>query len=188
MGLRKLLGLKSLRSFNSAESWTKRYASGGNSGAGSYGRLAEFKADTINTFVRDRNINSVIEFACGDGNQLQLAEYPMYFGVDVAPLCITRCHEVFLPTRRKLKHLSDYCAETSSKHGACSKGCASMPYRSFHRQRGLEILELTERCRAAAGPTPTAALLAAIGARAERVARRGTARHPRSPGTPIRGL
>lgn len=75
-----------------------------------------------------------------------------------------------------------------AKHARAANAAPRCRTAAFHRHRGLQILELTERRRAAAGPTPTAALLAAIGARAERVARRGTARHPRSPGTPIRGL
>ena len=36
---------------NSHEYWEKRYASGGNSGAGSYNYLAEFKAEILNNFV-----------------------------------------------------------------------------------------------------------------------------------------
>ena len=43
---------------NSREYWEKRYASGGNSGAGSYNYLAEFKAEILNNFVTENNINS----------------------------------------------------------------------------------------------------------------------------------
>ena len=35
----------------SAAYWEERYRRGGNSGAGSYGKLAEFKAEVINDFV-----------------------------------------------------------------------------------------------------------------------------------------
>lgn len=38
-----------------------------------------------NDFVRARGIDSVIEFGCGDGAQLALAEYPAYGGIDVSP-------------------------------------------------------------------------------------------------------
>lgn len=37
--------------FNSKNYWENRYKSGGNSGAGSYSNLAEFKAEIINEFV-----------------------------------------------------------------------------------------------------------------------------------------
>ena len=48
-------------------------------------RLAAFKAEVPNDFVRARGIDSVIEFGCGDGAQLALAEYPAYVGIDVSP-------------------------------------------------------------------------------------------------------
>ena len=60
------------QTFNSASYWDSRYVSGGTSGAGSYGHLAEFKANVLNTFVANRNIKLVIEFGFGDGNQLIL--------------------------------------------------------------------------------------------------------------------
>ncbi len=61
--------------------WEQRYAVGGNSGVGSYGKFANFKAEVINKFVREHKIKSVIEFGCGDGNQLKLANYPSYYTV-----------------------------------------------------------------------------------------------------------
>lgn len=81
--------------FNSAEYWERRYQNGGNSGAGSYNRLAQFKAETINAFVKSHNIQSVVEFGVGDGNQLRLAEYPRYKGFDVAPTAVATCKESF---------------------------------------------------------------------------------------------
>lgn len=75
--------------------WQQRYEEGGNSGVGSYGDLATFKADVLNGFVRENRIQSVIEFGCGDGNQLALSEYPTYIGLDVAPAAIDRCRQRF---------------------------------------------------------------------------------------------
>lgn len=80
---------------NSPEYWEGRYRSGGNSGVGSYGQFAEFKADIVNGFVRQNGIKSVIEFGCGDGNQLRLASYPAYTGVDVSPTAIALCRQQF---------------------------------------------------------------------------------------------
>ena len=60
----------------SAQYWETRYRTGGDSGAGSYGRLAKFKAESINGFVRENGIHSVIEWGCGDGSQLSLAGIP----------------------------------------------------------------------------------------------------------------
>ena len=79
----------------SSKYWEKRYTNGGNSGSGSYGRLAEFKAETLNTFVKEHNIHSVIEWGCGDGNQLALAKYPNYTGFDVSKKAIQICRRKF---------------------------------------------------------------------------------------------
>jgi SAM-dependent methyltransferase len=81
--------------FQSAGYWDSRYVAGGNSGVGSYGELAEFKARVLNGFVAERQVKSVIELGCGDGNQLSLARYPIYMGYDVSPSAIKRCQEQF---------------------------------------------------------------------------------------------
>jgi hypothetical protein len=75
----------------SAQYWEDRYRLGGNSGAGSYNRLARFKSEVLNDFVRRNQIHSVIEFGCGDGAQVELAEYPRYLGVDVSTTAIHMC-------------------------------------------------------------------------------------------------
>ncbi|MBR1170989.1 class I SAM-dependent methyltransferase [Bradyrhizobium liaoningense] len=83
------------RNFSSSHYWEQRYAQGGTSGAGSYGRLAQFKAETINKFVQDHSVRSVIEFGSGDGAQLQLARYPAYTGIDVSASAIDLCRTKF---------------------------------------------------------------------------------------------
>lgn len=75
--------------------WEQRYAKGGTSGDGSYGHLAEFKANVVNEFVKKHNIQSVIEFGCGDGNQLKLAQYLQYIGLDVSVTAISICKKKF---------------------------------------------------------------------------------------------
>jgi SAM-dependent methyltransferase len=91
----------------SVDYWERRYAGGGTSGAGSYGRPAEFKAEWLNHFVEQRELTSVIEFGCGDGNQLALARYPSYLGLDVAPSAITMCRERFVDDKTKSFYLYD---------------------------------------------------------------------------------
>jgi len=84
------------RSFKGSSAyWEGRYRAGGTSGVGSYGHLAEFKASVLNQFVVDRAITSVIEFGCGDGNQLRYAAYPRYIGLDVAHEAIRLCRAKF---------------------------------------------------------------------------------------------
>jgi SAM-dependent methyltransferase len=82
--------------FHGSESyWKKRYEAGGNSGAGSYNQLAEFKAEILNAFVSENEIRSVIEYGCGDGNQLNLAQYPKYIGFDVSSEVLSICLKRF---------------------------------------------------------------------------------------------
>ena len=93
VALRRRLG--EVRFGNSRRYWEQRYAQGGTSGAGSYGRLALFKAEFLNDFVERRGIRSVVEFGSGDGHQLSLARYPSYVGFDVAPTAIELCTKRF---------------------------------------------------------------------------------------------
>jgi len=79
----------------SGQYWEERYAQAGDSGDGSYGRLAAFKAEIINDFVQRQGIKEVIEFGCGDGAQLKRMNYVRYTGVDVSPKIIDHCKDVF---------------------------------------------------------------------------------------------
>ena len=80
---------------SSGSYWDQRYRLGGSSGEGSYGPQAEFKAQVLNEFVRVNDVQSVIEFGCGDGAQLKLADYPRYLGLDVATASIERCRRLY---------------------------------------------------------------------------------------------
>ena len=94
--------------------WESVYRSGGNSGEGSYNKLADFKAEVINKFIERNQIKSMIEFGCGDGNQLGLGVYPNYLGFDVSSKAISICNEKFRndPTK-KFKLASKYSSETA---------------------------------------------------------------------------
>lgn len=81
--------------FNSSKYWENRYIKGGNSGSGSYNHLAEFKADTINNFIKTNNIKNLLEFGCGDGNNLALYSIENYVGVDVSSKAIEICKSKF---------------------------------------------------------------------------------------------
>jgi hypothetical protein len=80
---------------DSARFWEQNYARGRTSGNGSYGALADGKCRFLNELVRERAVRSVIEFGCGDGNQLSLAEYPSYIGLDVSRTAIGLCQRKF---------------------------------------------------------------------------------------------
>lgn len=92
-------------SFNKSGSsifWENRYASGGNSGKGSYGRLALYKANIINSLISEFNINSIIELGCGDGNQTSLLEHDVdYLGLDISPTVIEQNLKTFFLDQKK---------------------------------------------------------------------------------------
>lgn len=97
---------------SSSQYWQDRYATGGNSGPGSYEHLAAFKAEIINGFVEEHNISNVIEFGCGDGHQLSLAHYPSYLGFDISPAAIDMCRKAFSGDVTKVfKPLNNYYRE-----------------------------------------------------------------------------
>jgi SAM-dependent methyltransferase len=91
----------------SAGFWERNYARGRTSGTGSYGALAAGKAAFLNAFVRDHDVQSVIEFGCGDGNQLALACYPRYVGLDVSRTAIGLCVRRFAADPAKSFFLYD---------------------------------------------------------------------------------
>jgi hypothetical protein len=107
--------IKPPKAFSGSEDyWRERYDSGGTSGHGSYGKLAEFKAQIINEFVRENAIETVIEYGCGDGNQLKLADYPSYLGFDVSPKAIAICKDLFgADTTKTFNLIEKYDNETA---------------------------------------------------------------------------
>lgn len=108
---RRLFGLKRV---DSGSFWENRYANGGNSGAGSYGRLAQYKASVINDLVAKEGIPSILEWGCGDGHQLTLAEYPSYIGLDVSRRSIEMCKEGFAGRNEfTFLHVDEYAGQTA---------------------------------------------------------------------------
>lgn len=94
--------------------WIERYQCGGRSGMGSYNELAKFKAEILNEFVSEREVNSIIEYGCGDGNQLKLYKIPDYLGFDISPDIISLCRSLFIDDDKKsFKMMNDYNNETA---------------------------------------------------------------------------
>ncbi len=85
----------------SAKYWDERYKEKGNSGSGSYDHLAEYKADILNDFVKKNNLQTIIEFGSGDGNQLTIAKYPKYIGLDISPTAVKICYDQFKADQTK---------------------------------------------------------------------------------------
>lgn len=98
----------------SQDYWQQRYRRGGDSGSGSSGEAARYKADVLNAFVEQQHVASVIEFGSGDGRQLQLATYSDYLGLDISPEAVAECRRAFEgDARKRFMLLRDYQAETA---------------------------------------------------------------------------
>jgi hypothetical protein len=102
--------------FEYADYWEDRYASGVPSGPGSEGEHAEFKASVVNGLIDEYDVDSVLEFGCGDGAQLELVEYPDYVGLEVSESAVRRCAERFADDQSKSFFL--YRPTAFVNHGA----------------------------------------------------------------------
>jgi cyclopropane fatty-acyl-phospholipid synthase-like methyltransferase len=96
-----------LKFSSSTKYWENRYKNDGNSGDGSYGQQADYKASFLNTFFKDNKVNTVIEFGCGDGNQLKQLKIPHYIGIDVSPTIIGSCKNIFKADDSKVFFLNN---------------------------------------------------------------------------------
>lgn len=81
--------------------WENWYSGGGTAGPGSYGLLAEFKAEVVNQFIAEQGLESVIEFGCGDGNQLRYMNYRKYLGLDISKAALDICMSKFSTDKGK---------------------------------------------------------------------------------------
>lgn len=107
-GVRQFSLLRQRRAFRgSALYWERNYARGGTSGPGSYHAAGEAKAAFLNDFVRAHEVRSVIEFGCGDGHQLSMADYPCYIGLDISRSVIELCKRLFADDPTKSFFLYD---------------------------------------------------------------------------------
>lgn len=100
----------SFMSFDSTRYWEQRYRTGGNSGRGSYAHLAQFKADIINQFLKERvgEIQHIVDVGVGDGNQLKLLDIDSnikYTGLDVSSTVVRKCRDMF-------QHFSNFTFDT----------------------------------------------------------------------------
>lgn len=75
----------------SAEYWNTRYRRGGTSGAGSFGGDARYKTEFLNALIERHGIDAVVDFGCGDGNQLEGLRVARYLGFDVSPAAVELC-------------------------------------------------------------------------------------------------
>ena len=107
-GVRQISLLRQRLTFTgSAHYWEQNYAQGATSGAGSFGTLGKGKSRFLNNLIRERSVGDIIEFGCGDGYQLAMADYPSYIGLDVSRTAIGLCQQRFADDPAKSFFLYD---------------------------------------------------------------------------------
>jgi 2-polyprenyl-3-methyl-5-hydroxy-6-metoxy-1,4-benzoquinol methylase len=88
----------------SIDIWTNRYYNkNGNSGLGSTGELAKFKIDFINNFIKENDINSILDFGCGDcfiASQLKVSRYT---GIDISDAYFDRIVDFVADNKELIK-------------------------------------------------------------------------------------
>ncbi|MDR1312435.1 MAG: FkbM family methyltransferase [Deltaproteobacteria bacterium] len=76
--------------------WNERYTQGIGAGSGSYGALADYKAEIVNAFARDHGVESAVDLGCGDGYQAGLLKFYRYTGLDISEAGARKCMDAFL--------------------------------------------------------------------------------------------
>tara|TARA_R110002072_G_scaffold64203_7_gene159869 strand:- start:36336 stop:36989 length:654 start_codon:yes stop_codon:yes gene_type:complete len=99
----KLLG----KEFSSQKYWELRYSNAGDSGIGSYGKMAEDKAKFINLLIDKYSLESCLEYGSGDGHNLQFYNFKKYLGVDVSKTAIDLCLKQYGADKTKAFALYD---------------------------------------------------------------------------------
>lgn len=95
-------------SIDSKKYWENRYKINSNSGAGSYGYLKNYKLDILNNFIGDNKISSIIDFGCGDGNQIDGLKINEYNGYDVSQSAINICKKKYNNNNFQFYVINDY--------------------------------------------------------------------------------
>lgn len=97
-----LNGWFNLKYKNVGEYWESRYRGLRNSGVGSFGDLAAYKAAFLNHFVLENKIKKVTELGCGDGAQLRAFRFPQYVGVDISATAVENCKSLYANDSTKI--------------------------------------------------------------------------------------
>jgi len=75
--------------------WEKHYQKGGESGRSSTLHFGEFKIEIINNFIKQYNIESLIDYGCGDGVLISHFNVKKYVGLDISDFIVNQCKEMF---------------------------------------------------------------------------------------------
>ena len=101
--------------FDSTKYWEERYIKNGNSGSGSYNNLAIFKSNIINNFIKNNNIQEMLDYGMGDGNQLKYFDIKNYTGVDISKTIINKCKYIYKDDKNKNFYLIENYNNSNKK-------------------------------------------------------------------------
>jgi cyclopropane fatty-acyl-phospholipid synthase-like methyltransferase len=94
--------------------WERRYRKGRTSGTeGAFDPIAGFKSEVLNQFVKNNDVESIIDFGSGDGYFLTYCRFPEYAGYETSPTAIEQCREFFALKAPKWQFFdyADYAGE-----------------------------------------------------------------------------
>lgn len=96
--------------FNAKEYWEKRYATGGNSGAGSTGDLLSWKVSVVNRLIGEYGLKTGFEIGSGDGIFANLLNLEKYVGYDISESAVDLANKKFAKPKFKAttKHVAPW--------------------------------------------------------------------------------
>ncbi len=92
--------------------WNDRYGKGGNSGAGSYGRLRDYKLRIINGLIKEYEVGTLVDIGCGDGSVASGIHVDGYTGLDISEQALAVCRKAV-----KIKNSSFFTIQEFSYEG-----------------------------------------------------------------------
>lgn len=82
-----------MNNFSVKDYWDSRYAGGGTSGGGSYGKLRDFKLEVLNRLITGTGTRTLVDLGCGDGSVAEGIQVEQYTGLDIAPEAVKMCRD-----------------------------------------------------------------------------------------------
>jgi hypothetical protein len=77
--------------FDPLKYWESRYVAGDGSGKGSRGRQANHKAAFVNSLIEKYQVQTVVDWGCGDGIVAARIKAPRYIGLEVSAKGLELC-------------------------------------------------------------------------------------------------
>ena len=71
-----------------------------------------YKSKFLNDFLEENRVTSVVDFGCGDGNQLRDLNLQHYLGFDVSAVAVDRCSAIYSgDPHKEFRRVAEYGGE-----------------------------------------------------------------------------